>query len=92
MVEKNSKTEVQFRVYSKTIRQLEKQQNKIQFRVCTKTIRQLGLVVYERIVNSGFAFDDYSLLVYTRHCLLQVLHSDWLLNRCLFVMVNVWEK
>ena len=33
----------------------------VNFRGYTKTIRQLGLVVYERIVNSGFAFVDYSL-------------------------------
>ena len=31
-------------------------------RVYTKTIRELALVVYERIVNSGFAFVDYSLI------------------------------
>ena len=33
-----------------------------------------------------------SISTHIRHCLLQILHSDWLLNRCLFVMVNVWEK
>ena len=32
-----------------------------QFRVYAQTIRQLSLVVCERIVNSGFAFVDYSL-------------------------------
>ena len=36
--------------------------NILKDRVYTKAIRQLGLVASERIVNSGFAFVDYSLI------------------------------
>ena len=36
--------------------------NTCRYKMYTKTVRQLALVVYERIVNLGFAFVDYLLI------------------------------
>ena len=50
--------------------------------VTTKTIRQLALVVYEQIVNSGFALVNYQLID----------NSSSLLNSTVYSVVTIYLK